>query len=170
MRHTGIILRVICVIVTIVLLTGCFSNSAKLRWELYDYEEMMQGDIPKDLRLTIYYMSPKILTRFPLNTDQMVSFRETKSIVVSSEKLALYLPVLKNLKHSVLQPVEEETYLNARLYYVFETGNSNKILEIAISYIHSNVFVNGIEVKDNPIFYEIIDPFLTEDAHSTLGI
>lgn len=170
MRRTGIIFRFVCVIVIIVLLTGCFSNSAKLRWELYDYEKMMQGDIPEDLRLTIYYMNPKILTRFPLDIDQMVSFRETKKIVVSSEKLALYLPLLKNLTHSVLQPVEEETYLNARLYYVFETGNSDKILEIAISYIHSNVFVNGTEVEDNPIFYEIIDPFLTDDAHSTLGI
>ena len=65
--------------------------------------------------------------------------------------------------------------MNARLYYVFEVGDSEKLLEVVVSpdsldKINGRVVVNGVEVKDNPIFYELIMPFLTEDAHNELGI
>jgi hypothetical protein len=68
----------------------------------------------------------------------------------------------------ILKVVEEQTSVNARVCYVFELGNKN-ILQIVISDIGGNVFVNGLEVEDHPVFYELIEPFLTEEAHEILG-
>ena len=134
------------------------------------YERMINGNIPDDLRLTIYYISPLIFTRMPLSAEDLVNDWDAKIITVSAEELSSNLAVLQKLKASVLQPVEEETYIDARIYYVFETSRSNKVLEVVSRSLRSSVFVNGVEVENNEIFYEIIEPFLTEEAHEILGI
>jgi len=68
-----------------------------------------------------------------------------------------------------LQPVKEKTYINARLYYVLEVGTES-LLGVVISDIHGSVFVNGEEVEDHPVFYEIIIPYLTDEDRTILGI
>ena len=89
-------------------------------------------------------------------------------ITVEHGELAAKSELLKELKSSILSFVEEPSYMNARLYYVFEIGEQ-KILEVVISEIHGSVIVNGYEMEDHTIFYELIEPFLTEAAHETLG-
>lgn len=170
MRNKCVLLRTICILVIVALLTGCVNTSTKLHFKMAAYERMISGDIPEDLRLTIYYISPLIFTRMPLSSEDLVHFPGVQKITVNAEELSSNLAVLQKLKASVLQPVEEEKYIDARIYYVFETGSSNKVLEVVSRSPRSSVFVNGIEVENNEIFYEIIEPFLTEEAHEILGI
>lgn len=151
-------------------LTGCSNSSAQLGDALADYSQMVEGDLPEDLRLTIYYLNPSILTRAPLSTEDLVNFPEVKKICIDSGELAPHLSLLQKMDSSILQPVKEESNINARLYYVFEVGDSCKILEVAISDIHGSAFVNGIKVEDNPVFYELITPYLSEEDVNTLGI
>lgn len=167
MRSAVVISLLAFLLITI--LTAC-SNSSPLQEALNDYSKIVEGNLPDDIRLTIYYLDPNMLTRIPLSKDDLVTFSGVEIITVNSEELASCWELLKELNPSILHPVQEESYINARLYYVFELGDSDKILEVVINNIHGNVFVNGIEVEDNPIFYELILPYLTEEGRITLGI
>ena len=173
-------LKIFCVLLALCLLftttlTGCSGPSTRLQRSMKDYTQMLEGDLPEDLRLTIYYASLDFVTRAPVRVEDLILIPITRKIVVESEELAKHKELLKKMDASILQPVQEETYIDARLYYVFEVGESEKLLEVVVSpsqlyKINGSVVVNGIEVEDNPIFYELIAPFLTEDAHNKLGI
>lgn len=160
-------------------LTGCQNPSAQtekqtpptpLEEAMRDYTEIVEGILPKDLRLTIYYLDPSILTRVPVSADGLLTFPGVETIIVESKELKDHMVLLRELDASILQPVEEPSYINARLYYAFEVGDSEKILDVVISGIHGSVFVNGIEVEDNPVFYELILSFLTERDREILSI
>lgn len=161
-------IHLLLVIALAITLSGCSGTWDKLHDSLNDYIRAIEEDIPDNLRLTIYYTDPNILTRKPLSAEDLVRFSETKEIVVHSGELAVQSELLKKLNSSNLRRVEETSDMNARVYYVFEMGNY-RILDVVISEIHGTVFVNGFEVEDDPIFYELITPFLTEEAHETLG-
>ena len=150
-------------------LSGCQNSSDPVTKALAEYSRMLKKDLPGNLRLTIYYISPTILTRRPLSKEELMTDRDVVKIIVEADELAEHRAILEKLNPSILQPVKEETYINARLYYVFEVGASNKILEVIISEIHGSVFVNGTEVEHHDVFYELIDPFLSEEDRDILG-
>lgn len=168
MKRAGIIFLIIILLAAG--LIGCGNSSSQLEEALADYSQMAEGALPDDLRLTIYYLDPSILTRAPLSAEDLMNFPETQKIIIDSGELTAHLALLQKMDPSILQPVKEESKINARLYYVFEAGDSGKILEVTISDIHGSAFVNGMEVDDHPVFYEIITPFLSEEAIDMLGI
>ena len=150
---------------------GCTVPESQLEKALGNYEKTVSGEIPDDLRLTVYYVGPKFLTRHPLSVEDLKIFSMTQKIVVNSEELAANAEVLRKLDASVLQPVEDEDfYINARLYYVLETGESEILLEVIISEINGTAVVNGINVESNPVLYEIVTPFLTAEARDLWGL
>ena len=168
MKRSKILLFML-IILLVPSLTGCSSPSAQFRNTFSVYLDVISKDIPEDMQLTIYYIDPLILTRRALSTDDLVN-HPAKKIVVESEELSTQIALLSKLEPSSLEPVKEETYLDARLYYVVETETHGKILEVAISEIGGrNVFVNGIEVEDNSVFYEVITPFLSEEDIAILS-
>lgn len=168
MKRFSVVVCLLAFLLTTIL-TGCSSSSA-LQEAMKDYSKIVEGDPPEDICLTIYYLDPNLFTRIPLSKDALTTYPGVEIITVKSEELASHWELLKELNPSILHPVEEKSNINARLYYVFEVGDSDKILEVVISNIHGSAFVNGIEVKDNPIFYELIVHFLTEEGRTTLGI
>lgn len=151
-------------------MAGCLNSYTQLQDGVDFYQEMLEEDIPEDLSLSIYYINPSILTRVPLSTDDLIKFPGVKKIIIESQDLEEHMTLLKKMDSTILHPVKEKSYINARLYYVFEVGSSDKILEVAINQLHGSVFVNGVEVEDNQLFYDIIIPFLTEDDLNILGI
>ena len=151
-------------------LSGCSTPTNKLQDALQDYVKMVEGDCPEDIRLTIYYIDPAILTRKPLTAEELKDFPGVQKITVESEELAKHFETFKKLTPSALHPVEENSGINARVYYVFETEDSGKILEVIICDSYSSVFVNGIEVENNPVFYDLIKPFLSEKDRNALGV
>lgn len=175
MRRKAIVFSMVFFILLTSLLPGCSNPHDQLGDSMEGYTRMLEGDLPENLRLTIYYMSTAILTYVPLSAEDLIRCSNTSKIVIEADELATNLGLLKKVDASILQPVQEESYINARLYYVFEVGDSEKLLEVTVTPTHldkiyGHVVVNGIEVEDNPIFYELIIPFLTEDAHNALGI
>lgn len=67
-------------------------------------------------------------------------------------------------KHIKLEAIEHIIYQDARLYYVFETKNDNKILSVTMWGNNNSIFVNCNEVKENKTFYDVITPFIPSDA------
>jgi undecaprenyl diphosphate synthase len=133
------------------------------------YSSVVDGELPDDLRLTIYYLSPSILTRVPLSSDQLISYSLTEKIIVESSELVKHQELLQKMNVSALQTDSEETYMNARLYYVFSTEDNEKLLEVVLSDRARDPFVNGIQVKDSNIVFELITPFLPEDVRNRLN-
>jgi len=177
MRRSKILLFML-IILLVLSLAGRSSPSAKLRDTFRVYLDVISEDIPEDMQLTIYYIDPLTLTNRALSTDDLVNSPD-KKIVVEYEELSTQIALLSKLEPSILEPAKEETYLdarlyyvmelNARLYYVIETETHGKILEVAVSEIGRNVFVNGIEVEHNSVFYEVITPFLSEEDIAILS-
>lgn len=151
------------------ILSGCSSPSALLQKRMQYYSSAVDGELPDDLRLTIYYLSPSILTRVPLSSDQLISYSLTEKIIVESSELVKYQELLQKMNVSALQTNSEETYMNARLYYVFSTEDNEKLLEVVLSDRARDPFVNGIQVKDSNIVFELITPFLPEDVRNMFG-
>lgn len=178
MKRTLIIFCLLGLLVTT--LTGCQNPSAQaknqipltpLEESMADYTKMVEGELPNDLRLTIYYINPRIDTRYSVTKEALKTFHDVTVIVVESEKLKDHLDLLRKLEPSVLQPVEEPSYINARLYYVFEVGDSEVILDVVTGAERNDTFfVNGIEVEPNPVFYELLLPFLMEEDCEILDI
>ncbi len=166
MKHLSWARRVVCVILVVVFLTGCSGPSVKLRFALNRYERITRGGIPNNIHLTIYYVTPTLLTRIPMSVEALKLHPATEKIVVSAEELAPYWAEFQKLKSSVLQPIEEEPRLDARLYYVLETNTSKKVLEVVTNDVNCNFFVNGIKVEYNSLLFELIWPFLPEDART----
>lgn len=162
-------------LVVLLIAAGCNTNYLKLKWAAYRYQQVMKGEIPEDLTLTVYYIPHYILTRAPLTVEDLKDMTCSVKIVVESEELVRHLATLKHLNASVLQPAKEDYGINACFYYVFESGNQ-KILEVALQQYDGQTdadvgtFVYGIRVKRNSVLYEIILPFLSEFDREELGI
>lgn len=135
-----------------------------------EFEKMLEKPLPEDLTLTVYYMSPAIFTYAPVMPEELKSFTGVKTISVDREYLAGHVEQLKKLNTSLLQPSEHMPGMNARMCYVFETGDGETLLEIATNGVDCDFFVNGMMVQYDPAFYEAIQPFLTEDFYATWQI
>ena len=121
-----------------------------------------QGRV-NELSLTIYYFSPYMLTLYAYGVKDIIR-RQDDKVVVNGNQLEEYIDLIKVLSNADLMPVEHKTYLNARLYYVFETKEQRKVLEVCMWGADDSIFVNDIEVEENDIFYNIIWPFLPDEA------
>jgi hypothetical protein len=138
-------------------------------------EENFEG-----VNLTIYYMSPCITTRAPLSVDDLIygttAMNEKKKrdeingqyeykIIVNGHKMEEYIDTLEQLRNTALLPIDNKTKISTRIYYVFEIKKEHKIFDVAMWGSTANsMFVNGIAVEGNNIFYDVIMPFLPEEA------
>lgn len=175
MKHKRLALMIAAVLLFTTILTVCFSDTLQLRWAVNRYQTFLDSELPEDATLTIYYLPHDILTRAPLTVADLMDMNDTVKIVVHSNELINQLSTLKQLDLSCVRPAKEEFGVNARLYYVFETGNSERLLEVAMQQFVGDTqafgtFVNGIAVQKNPVLYEIILPFLSEQDCCNLGI
>lgn len=163
MKCTNILLYLTIVFFLLSLLTGCANSSSQIQNSLHNYSQMIAGNIPEDLCLTIYYLDPSILTYSPLNVDDLMNFSETQKIIIQSEELMANFEPFKKLDISALKPAREKTYVNARLYYVLNAGDAGNLLEVVITQTNYNVILNGIETEYTPIFHELVAAFLPKD-------
>ena len=117
-----------------------------------------------DLSLTIYYMSPLILTLYPWSVDDLIRGSEEQKIVVKGNALEENICTLKQLNNVNLIPVKKtSSYINARIYYVFRTEKKGRLLDVAMwggAEERDSIFVNGHEVEENDIFYNVIIHFI----------
>ena len=113
------------------------------------------------LSLTIYYLSPLALTYKALSVDDLVNGVLANHIVINDKRLGEHIDLLKQLNDVKLIPVEQESPINARLYYIFKNEKGREIFSVAMwGYNNGSVFVNGNEVEGERIFHEVLFPFL----------
>jgi len=133
-----------------------------------DFSEFTKHGDFINLNLTIYYLSPFILTRAPVSVDDLIHRYEDHKIVINCNHLEEHAELFDQIINADLVPVAQETYLNARIYYVFKTKKDKTVLSVAMWGSNNSMFVNGIEIKRNDVFCDIIIPFLPEDAVKNL--
>ena len=71
-----------------------------------------------------------------------------------------------------LIPVEKKSYIDARIYYVFELNGTNKLFDVILwggINDYKSLFVNGIEIEENSIFFDVMLPFLSEEETTELN-
>ena len=159
-------IRKIVILVLVMAILFSFSGCGlkkELSQQTKTFYDIVNGTIPRDLRLTIYYLNGDIATIIPLTIEMLKSSDGIQVISVGYEDLVKHKDHLKKFDPSSLKPIYRETYVNARLYYVFELGDSDPILEYVHSYTGSD-FLNGIAIQFDLELINLISPFLPEDS------
>lgn len=160
----GIILLVLLA-ATVLISSGCMSMQAEnASVELSEHIECIKQGEEDELRLTIYYMSPYILTQWPQSERELIESGYEYKITVGRIRLREHIDLLEQVANADLTPIENESYVDARLYYAFETKKNRKIFDVCMWGSNGGIIVNGLEVEENHIFYEVVLPFLPEDA------
>ena len=161
----GIILLVLLA-ATVLISSGCMNKkSENPSAELSECIESINQGKTDELSLTIYYMDPYILTRAPVKEKDLIESLFEYKITISGEKLRDNIDLLDQVANATLIPVVEQGFDGfARLYYVFETKNNSKIFSVCMWNGKGGIFVNGAQVEEDDVFYNVIMPFLPEDA------
>ncbi len=153
-----------------------------LNLALHAYEAAFDKGTPDDLKLTIYYISPAIVTRAPIYTLKQLrgaNDDHATQIHVGAEELAAHAEQFRKLDAADLCPDTVHSAVSGRggrilgflrMVYILEREDGGTLLKIyACNLVRDeSVIVNGIKVKNDPIFYELIDPYLTDADRETL--
>jgi len=154
----GILLFLIVLVVSVVILGGASMNPEKA---LEGFSRQIEQGKLNDIRLTIYYVNPFYLTLHPWSVDDLIKASGEQKIVIDGDCLVDYISYLERINTDVFVPVEQKTILDARLYYVFETKKNRKIFDVVMwGGDDTSIFINGLEVKGDDVFYDVIKPFL----------
>jgi len=150
----------IFILFVVTILTSCGGNDMRLN----DFSKVIEKGKLDDLSLTIYYMNPFIQTRFPLSVDHLINRSSVQTFVIYGNELEEQIDLINQIGNTTLKSIKKETYLDARIYYVFSTEEEGTILDVAMWRGDSNIVVNGIAVEEEKIFYDVVMPFLPENA------
>ena len=91
-------------------------------------------------------------------------------IIINGHKLEECIDLYRILKDFTLVPVEDETYVNAQIHYVFEIKKEHKVFSVTMwGGPENRMFVNGVEIEGNEIFIDIIMPYLPEIAANEMS-
>jgi hypothetical protein len=133
-----------------------------------NFSELIESDNLNTIRLSIYYMDLFMLTHAPVKLDDLINQWHDYKVIVTGEQLAEHRELLERLINAELLPVKNESYVNARLYYVFEHEEHGEIFSFLAFGGGNTEFVNNMEVEFNSVFYEFVLPFLPDDAVKTI--
>jgi len=153
----------ILIVLAVTILVSCGGKDMSPEKALNSFSKLLEKENLDDLRLTIYYIDPSILTRAPLSVDGLINNSHVNKVVVNSSNLKEHIDLLNQFNLDLLQPVENNTRIDARFYYMFETKKNRKIFDVGMWGGDNSIFVNGIEVQENDIFYDVVIPFLPEE-------
>lgn len=156
-----IVKNILLTLIVIAAIIGMFYIRCHRKPLQIEFEKLIREE---DLSLTIYYMSPFVLLRHPLSDTQLMNGAYEHKIMIPSNKLKEHIDLLNQINNKTLRPVVFKSYQDTRLIYVFETKKDGKILSVSIQAGYSYMYVNGCKVKVNKLFYEIVMPFLPDDA------
>ena len=170
------------IFISVTTLTSCGGGAMRAEAALKNFSKQIEQGNLDNLRLRIYYLSPNILTPFPVSVESLINSEESDQVqkfVIDGNSLEEHIGLLKQVGNITLIPVKDKSYIDARIYYVFETNKGKKIFDVAmwgylegmgegddelsIYYDELCIHINGVAFKENDIFYDLIIPFLPED-------
>lgn len=89
--------------------------------------------------------------------------------VVDGTRLKEHIDLLKQLDNMELVVIEEELQeIDVQLSYAFIDRKTNKVFVVTSEIDTSRIRVNGVEVKEDIILYDVIMPFLPKDVAQKL--
>jgi len=150
-------------LVIVILITSFLMIRHRKAERLINFSELVEQGNVNDLSLTIYYFSILKTAHF-MSIDDLIGGRYDYKIVVDGISLEEHIDLLKQINDAILIPVAEESRIHAVLYYVFENNQTGETFSVALYGRNESMFVNGIEIEENHIFYDVIMPFLPEQA------
>ena len=115
------------------------------------------------LDLTIYYIDPSKSASIPISESRLISELHEQKIFVPSERLREYSHLISRLSHIDLIAVENKSTLNAKIHYVISDKDNAEVFRVSMWGDNNSMFVNGNEVKGEPLLYEVIIPFLPDE-------
>ncbi|WP_422658084.1 hypothetical protein ACK8P5_20415 [Paenibacillus sp. EC2-1] len=158
----------IFILLTITILASCGGNNIRPEKVLNSFSKLIENNNIDDLSLTIYYISPSNLTRSPLSVDGLINSNYVYKEIVNGSSLEEHIDLLNQLNNHVLIPVGNKSSIDARFYYVFENKKNRKVLDVSMWGNDNSIFVNGLEIQEDDIFYDIVMPLLSEDGVKAL--
>ena len=153
----------IILLLAIAMLSACGKRAMRPQKAVAQFAELVERGELGDLSLSIYYPGAYTLTPYPWSVDDIVQALSGDEIVITGSSLEEHRNVFGRLNADAVVQVERESYMDARLYYVFRKGSRN-ILEVTMWGQNRSIFVNGLEIKENAVFYDIVIPFLPQEA------
>jgi len=188
MKYVKILAALIMLVISVVMIVNIHFRKASFNLSgIIDSEDM------DDLRLSIYLVNALIFKEGYWSMDDLIYIVDDnmygvnpRKIIVEGRALKENIDALKQINGSHYQPVVLGSYLDARICYVLESKKNGKLFDVAmwggydwlselfdiatgyrfdapIWYNEPTIFANGIEVRDNAVFYRAILPFLPED-------
>ena len=154
----------ICLLIVIIGLIS-YRGVMLLRRPPLNLSELIRNENIDDLSLTIYYKPPALVS-MPISVKGLInSDWGGARIIIRVDDLEEYIDLFKQINRSHLNPVWwRAPNVDVRLYYVLESKQNGRLLEVAAWCLGSSMYVNGFEVRANTIFYEVILPFMPEDV------
>jgi hypothetical protein len=166
------------IFLSVITLTGGRGGAVPAQAALINFSKQIERGDLDNLSLRIYYMYPSMLTPFPVSVEALVNTAgddRVQTFVNDGNSLAKHIGLLKQVGNITLIPVKEKSYIDARIYYVFETNKGNKIFDVTMwGWMEEEgdeeecIYFNGFPFKQNAIFYDLIIPFLPEDEANTM--
>ena len=142
---------------------GSTENIDEPRSVLDDYLIAIENNVPSNMNLTIYFTGFDVSFLYPPDEEDLINWGnsgEIDKIVIDSAELESRIDQLKKIDSSVLQTPKKRSHKDARLYYYIETETAGKVLEVSMNGLYGTMFVNGTEVEYNPVFYDVVSPYL----------
>lgn len=158
----------ILLVLAVTILTSCKEINMHSEKTSFDFSELIKNENIDDVRLTIYYVIPNFLARYPWSIDHLINSSSDKKIVINGSELEEHLDLFNQINKDVFVPVKNKSsYLDARMYYVLESKKNGKLFDVAMwggDSKGNSIFVNEHEVQGHDIFYDVVMPYLPEDA------
>lgn len=142
--------------------------AVRQRQELSKFQAMVAIGQLEGVSLKIYYIDPTILTNAPVSAERLKTWSDVKTICVDDQALLAHGDSLQKLSVSGFHTPEGKVYENARMCYVFEDAQGNTLLQVSFNGPDpDHVYVNSHPAKYDPMYMDIIEPFLTEEFYDT---
>ena len=178
-RQRGIIVGlIIMMLLASAILTSCSESNVNLSLEesMLRLSKLVENERFEDLSLTIYYMNPFLFTALPIRVCDIVRDCYDYKTVVGGDKLEKHVILLTQIGECdfiTVEMVEHDYYIDARLHYVFKSRRNGELLNVTMwGYDKKDytqyVIVNGVAVEPDDAFYDLVMPFLPENAAKDL--
>ena len=166
-RKLVVILILVLLVSTVLISYGI--NYMRAITTLRQFSKLIKQEEINDISLTIHYMSPFIFTFFPITIEGLVNGNEQFKTVIVGSDFEEHIDLFMQMGNATVVPAWKKTpYMDIRIYYVFTSEEKGKLFDVAMWGIDENIFINGIEVRENAVFYDVIMPYLPEDEAQQL--
>lgn len=143
------------------------SDNMSINETILNFSKLIESEGLENISLTIYYFRFFAFIRGPVLLEDLIDWRYDYKFTVTGVDLADYIELFSKLDDVELIPTKNKNPLPcARFYYVFEHEEHGELFAFLSGGVfdgRDTIFVNGVEVEFNSIFFEVAFPFLPYD-------